>query len=62
MGFVKNLALNLKSNGPAAMVIVWLVCITLLGLYGEGQMASAAFALLALFGGVILAVLASKPG
>jgi hypothetical protein len=32
MDFLKNLVINLKATGPAAVVCVWLICMTILGL------------------------------
>lgn len=60
MEFLKNIALNLKATGPAAVLIVWIICVTLLGLFGSGEMASKSFGLLAFFGGAVFFALASK--
>ena len=60
MEFLKNLAVNLKAAGPAAVLAIWVICVTLLGLFGSGEMASGAFGLLAFFGGAVLFALATK--
>lgn len=60
MEFLKNIALNLKATGPAAVMIVWVICVTLLGLFGSGEMAGKSFGLLAFFGGAVLISLANK--
>ena len=60
MGFLKNIGINLKATGPAAVMIVWIICVTALGLFGTGDMASKSFGLLAFFGGAVLVSLAIK--
>jgi hypothetical protein len=50
---VKNLLVNLHAAGPAAVLCVMVICITLLGLYGQGILASTALGIL----GVSLAFL-----
>ena len=60
MEFLKNLAINLQASGPAAVLSIWVICVTLLGLFGSGDMASRAFMLLAFFGGAVLFALAMK--
>jgi len=60
MDFLKNIAINLKATGPAAVIIVWLLCITILGLFGDSDTASRSLGLLAFFGGAVLVSLANK--
>ncbi len=60
MEFFKNIAVNLKATGPAAVMAIWVVCVTLLGIFGSGEMARSAFGLLAFFGAAVLVGLASK--
>ena len=60
MEFLKNIALNLKATGPAAVMIVWVICVTLLGLFGAGEMAGKSFGLLAFFGGAVMISLANR--
>ncbi len=40
MNFFKNISINLKATGPCAVIITWLLCITALGLFGNGTIAS----------------------
>ncbi len=60
MEFLKNIAVNLKATGPAAVLTIWVICVTLLGIFGAGEMASRAFFLLSFFGGAVLIALANK--
>ena len=54
MQFLRNLAINLNAKGPAAVIIVWVVCVTALGLLGSGPLASKALTLLAVARGAML--------
>jgi len=56
----KNFAINLKATGPAAVIAVWIICVTLLGVFGQGTIADRAMTVLAVAGGMILIVLMSK--
>ncbi|MGP7733593.1 hypothetical protein [Oceanimonas smirnovii] len=56
----KNIVVNIKATGAAAILIVWCISVTLLGLFGQGEMAVRAFNLLAFFGGVTLFALSVK--
>ena len=60
MEFLKNIALNLQATGPSTVIIVWIICVTMLGLFGSGDMAGRSFGLLAFFGGAVLISLANK--
>ena len=60
MDFLKNIAINLQAKGPAAVIIVWIICITALGLLGDGPLAGSALGVLAVVGGTILISLANK--
>lgn len=60
MDFMKNIAVNLKATGPAAVLAVWVICVTLLGIFGAGEIASRALGLLAFFSGAVLVSLALK--
>lgn len=55
-----NIAIHLQATGPAAVMIAWILAVTLLGLYGTGYMASAALTVLILAGGVIMRSLAER--
>ena len=60
MDFLKNVAVNLKASGSAAVMCIWCICITLLGLCGETQQAKSAMSILAFFGGMVMLSLAAK--
>lgn len=60
MEFLRNIAVNLKATGPAAVMSVWIICVTLLGIFGSGPFAATAFGLLGFFGGAVLLSLANR--
>lgn len=60
MEFLKNIAVNLKATGPAAVMCVWVIGVTLLGIFGSGPMASLALGILSFFGSAVLIALANK--
>ena len=60
MEFLKNISVNLRATGPAAVLIAWIAAITAIGLFGEGDLAKSAIQILAFAGGMILIGLASK--
>jgi hypothetical protein len=60
MEFFKNIALHLQATGPAAVIIVWILCITLVGIFGNGPIATMAMGLLAFAGGAVMIGLASR--
>jgi hypothetical protein len=55
--FLKNIVVNLRATGPAAVLIAWLVCITALGLYGSGSLAGMALSGLILLGAALIGAL-----
>lgn len=55
--FLKNLIINLRASGPAAVLIAWLLCITALGLFGSGTLASIALSGLLTLGVALIAAL-----
>lgn len=57
---LKNIAISLQANGPAAVIIFWIVGVTALGLFGDGPVAKSALSILAVAGGLILVALANK--
>lgn len=59
MDFFRNLAINLRATGPAAVVAIWFVCITALGILG-GEKATMSLALLGGSGAVVLTSLLSR--
>ncbi|WP_333804392.1 hypothetical protein [Sulfurospirillum sp.] len=60
MDFLKNISVNLHATGPATVMTVWCICITLLGLYGDGELANSAIKILSFFGGMVMIALANK--
>ena len=60
MNPIRNIAVNLRAKGPAAVLIVWIVSVTAVGLVGEGPIAERALGLLAIAGGLILGTFAIK--
>lgn len=57
---LKNIAINLRAHGPAAVIIAWVGGVTVLGLYGDGDLAIRAMNILAVAGGIILVTLAAR--
>lgn len=58
VNFLRNIAVNLRAKGPAAVLCTLIVCITLLGLYGTGEHSGSALGILGgalIFLGVALA-------
>jgi hypothetical protein len=47
MDFLKNVVVNLRAKGPAAVLCVLVICITLLGVFGQGSTARFAIGVLA---------------
>jgi hypothetical protein len=60
MDILKNLSVNLKATGPAAVICVWCICVVILGIFGSGSLASTAMGLLTFAGGAILSALALR--
>jgi len=60
MDFLKNLTINLKATGPAAIIATWILLITAVGLFGSGELANSAMSVLAVAGGMILIALAIR--
>ena len=60
MDFLKNLSINLKATGPSAVLIVWLICLTVIGLYGNSSSASYVIGGLIGFGVIFIGALGSN--
>ena len=60
MTFLSNITMNLRARGPAAVLITWIICITLVGLFGSGPVATSVVSVLSLFGIVFITSLAGK--
>ena len=59
LDFLKNLALRLQATGPAAVICVGIISVTLLRLFG-GANAATALTFLGVAGGMILVTLAMR--
>lgn len=46
MDFFKNLIVNLSATGPAATICVFAMCITAVGIWGQGTLAAMTLAIL----------------
>ena len=57
---LRNIAVRIQAPGPAAIMILWLLCVTALGLFGEGEYVRNALNILMFFAGLILFSLAAK--
>lgn len=51
---LKNIAVNIQAAGPAAVLIVWIICFTALSIFGSGGLAGYAQSLLGMFGILLL--------
>jgi hypothetical protein len=56
----KNITLNMKATGPAAVICVWIIAVIVLGLFGQGEFADSAMTYLGVAGGMILVSLTLK--
>lgn len=61
MDIFKNIAVNLTATGMAAVMIAWLLCFTLLALFGTTDMAKYALYMLGTVGIGLLIVLSRPP-
>ena len=62
MDWLKNITVNLKATGPAAVLIALIVGITVLGIFGEGDKAGAALSILGFMAGALGIALAQRTG
>jgi hypothetical protein len=60
MDFLKNIVVNLKATGPSAVLIAWIIGITLLGIFGDGEIAKKAVNYLGILGGILVVVLGQR--
>jgi len=61
MDFFKNISLNLHATGPAAVMIVWILRMTLLGLFGNSSnLGTVALGLLGGTGALIIRALGHR--
>ena len=57
---LRNIVVNLRATGPAAVICVWCISVAALGVFGEGSNASSALGILAAGGGMVLLALAQR--
>lgn len=62
MNIFKNVIINLKATGIAAIMIVIILGITALGLFGRGELASTALTSLCVLAGLIGVAISSSHG
>jgi hypothetical protein len=55
--FLRNIAINLRATGPAAVIIAWIIGIALVGVFGQGEVASKALSALSFAGPMIIIIL-----
>lgn len=60
MEFLKNIAINLKATGPAAVIIAWILGITAVGVLGQGETATRALNALNIVGPLLVLVMGQK--
>ena len=60
MGPIKNILVNLNApgRGPVTVLIAWMFGVAALGIFGHGDIAVYALALMGIAGGAILATMA----
>ena len=57
---LRNVAINIKATGPAAVMIAWIAAVAALGIFGSPELGKSAMYALYFAGGPILTSLASK--
>ncbi|MFA5847048.1 MAG: hypothetical protein WC855_09120 [Thermodesulfovibrionales bacterium] len=57
MGFLKNISINLKATEAAAVLIAWVMGITLLGIFGKDSIAYAGMGILGGTGALLIKAL-----
>jgi len=62
MNFFSNIALNMHATGPAAVMCTWVIAVTALGLFGQGELARSAMTVLTVVGGMIFASFGFQKG
>lgn len=56
----KNLAINLRATGPAAVMIAWIMAVAGIGILGQGELANFSLTILGFVGGAVMFSLASR--
>jgi hypothetical protein len=57
---LKNFFVSLTATGPAAVISILILCISALGLWGEGPIADGALRVLTIFAGMLGALLVCR--
>lgn len=60
MNFLRNIIVNLKATGPAAVIIAWILGVTCLGIFGQGQVAEHGMTALNLVGVILIIAMAQR--
>lgn len=60
MRFLENISLSLRAVGPSAVLIVWLLSITSLGLFGTSELAKSALYIVGFFGAMLIGALGHR--
>jgi len=60
VGFLKNIAVSIRATGPAAVLVSWIIGVTLLGIFGQGEIALKAMSALSITGGALVIILGQR--
>ena len=60
MNFLKNIIINIKATGPAAVLISWVLGVALLGIFGKGEIASHGMNVLSTAGVLFILILTQR--
>jgi hypothetical protein len=60
MDFLKNIAINLKATGPAAVLIAWVLGVTCIAIFGNGPVAEKGMSALYISGGLLILTLGHR--
>lgn len=60
MQFFKNISINLKATGPSAVLCTYIICITLIGMFGDGKFTGFVIGGLMGLGPILLSILGSS--
>lgn len=60
MEFLKNVAINLRATGPAAVLVAWVLGVTALGIFGNAELGKQALSALSVVGGLLIVVLGQR--
>ncbi len=60
LAILRNIRISLTAAGPAAVLIVLILCVTALGIFGTGPLAERAISFMYLLAGIVGVSLASR--